>query len=72
MQARSNALIAVGHQHPHGSMSDAFKIIFNEQGIKGLWRGVSGSMARVTVGSAAQLSIFSKVKSLFDSYDVQY
>ena len=33
-----------------------------EYGFLGLWRGVTGAMPRVSVGSAAQLSSFSKAK----------
>jgi len=36
--------------------------IYHQYGIKGLWRGVSGALARVMVGSAVQLSTFSKTR----------
>ena len=54
--------IAVGYQHSHMSMTQGFRAIYLDQGIRGLWRGVSGAAPRVTVGSAAQLSTFSLVK----------
>ncbi|XP_066296676.1 solute carrier family 25 member 35-like [Branchiostoma lanceolatum] len=58
LQSRSASTIAVGHQHTHASMTQALRGIYKEYGILGLWRGVSGAMPRVTVGSAAQLSTF--------------
>ena len=45
-------------------MSDAFLSIYKTNGIFGLWRGVTGAMNRVTVGSAVQLSTFSTAKEL--------
>ncbi|RUS85577.1 hypothetical protein EGW08_006660, partial [Elysia chlorotica] len=66
LQARANEAIAVGHQHPHESMSHGLKTIFQEHGPLGLWRGLNGAIARVTVGSAAQLSTFSTAKNLIE------
>ncbi|XP_013416950.1 solute carrier family 25 member 35 [Lingula anatina] len=60
LQAKSVEEIAVGHQHKHESMWTAFRQIYNQYGIKGLWRGVTGAVPRVTVGSGAQLATFSK------------
>ena len=40
----------------------ACQLIYKNSGMTGLWRGVSGAVARVTVGSAAQLSVFSTSK----------
>ena len=45
-------------------MSGAFLSIYKTNGIFGLWRGVTGAMNRVTVGSAVQLSTFSTAKEL--------
>lgn len=55
----SDKQIAVGHQHGHNSMTSGLRAIYTEHGVRGLWRGVSGAVARVVVGSAAQLSTFS-------------
>ena len=59
LQAISDKKIAVGHQHSHGSMSSGLKVIFAEHGVLGLWRGATGALTRVMIGSAAQLSTFS-------------
>lgn len=70
LQAKAHEAIAVGHQHPHESMSHGLKTICQEHGILGLWRGLSGAIARVTVGSAAQLSTFSTAKHFIEETNV--
>lgn len=62
LQAQANETIAVGHQHPHKSMSHGLYAIYSKHGITGLWKGVSGAIPRVTIGSAVQLSSFSTIK----------
>jgi len=63
LQSHANEEIAVGHQHKHtGGMAGALRTIFVDQGIRGLWRGVTGAMIRVSVGSATQLTTFSWTK----------
>uniref|UniRef100_UPI00398EF713 solute carrier family 25 member 35-like n=1 Tax=Pristiophorus japonicus TaxID=55135 RepID=UPI00398EF713 len=64
LQAQSAAVIAVGHQHNHQGVTTAFLTIYRQQGILGLWRGVSGAVPRVMVGSAAQLATFASAKQL--------
>lgn len=44
------------------SISDAFGSIYRQHGVAGLWRGVSGAVPRVAVGSAAQLATFASAK----------
>lgn len=70
LQSRSGAPIAVGHQHNVSGFCDAFYKIYSRHGFRGLWRGATGSMMRVTVGSSVQLPTFSKVKCLMDQYQV--
>ena len=62
LQAMAAKEIAVGYQHTHKGMADALTHIYTTCGVRGLWRGVSGAVSRVMVGSAAQLSTFSSVK----------
>ncbi|XP_019330253.1 PREDICTED: solute carrier family 25 member 34 [Aptenodytes forsteri] len=54
--------VAVGHQHNHESISGAFESIYKQHGVAGLWRGVTGAVPRVAVGSAAQLATFTSAK----------
>lgn len=62
LQSQATETIAVGFQHKHNGLISAFYGIFKQFGIKGLWRGVSGAVARVMVGSSVQLSTFSTTK----------
>ncbi|XP_008407984.1 solute carrier family 25 member 34 [Poecilia reticulata] len=62
LQAQSVDAIAVGHQHNHLGVSDAFVTIYRRDGLTGLWRGVNGAVPRVMVGSAAQLATFTSAK----------
>uniref|UniRef100_A0A665T5L9 Solute carrier family 25 member 34 n=2 Tax=Echeneis naucrates TaxID=173247 RepID=A0A665T5L9_ECHNA len=62
LQAQSVEAIAVGHQHNHLGVSDAFVTIYRREGVIGLWRGVNGAVPRVMVGSAAQLATFTSAK----------
>lgn len=44
------------------NISGAFKSIYRQHGVAGLWRGVTGAVPRVAVGSAAQLATFTSAK----------
>ncbi|NWQ84292.1 S2534 protein, partial [Columbina picui] len=44
------------------SISAAFESIYRQHGVAGLWRGVTGAVPRVAVGSAAQLATFAAAK----------
>ncbi|XP_076320415.1 solute carrier family 25 member 35-like [Tachypleus tridentatus] len=70
LQAQSAGCISVGYQHHHHGMFEAFSKIFGQHGFLGLWRGVNGAMARVTIGSAAQLATFSKSKNVIDKAEL--
>ncbi|XP_035244869.1 solute carrier family 25 member 34 [Anguilla anguilla] len=62
LQAQTVETIAVGHQHNHQGVSNAFATIYQREGLLGLWRGVNGAVPRVMVGSACQLATFSSAK----------
>ncbi|XP_068171991.1 solute carrier family 25 member 34 [Antennarius striatus] len=62
LQAQTVATIAVGHQHNHLGVLDAFLTIYRREGLTGLWRGVNGAVPRVMVGSAVQLATFASAK----------
>jgi solute carrier family 25 protein 34/35 len=64
------ATIAVGHQHNINGFTDAFAKIYKTHGLKGLWRGATGSMVRVTVGSSVQLPTFTKVRGIINDLEV--
>ncbi|XP_026571685.1 solute carrier family 25 member 34 isoform X2 [Pseudonaja textilis] len=62
LQAQTASAMAVGHQHNHKNISGAFEAIYKRQGLLGLWRGVSGAVPRVTVGSSVQLATFASAR----------
>ncbi|XP_075876602.1 solute carrier family 25 member 35 [Nelusetta ayraudi] len=70
LQSQSTSSIAVGHQYKHQGMSHALRVIYREHGVVGLWRGSSAAVARVSVGSAAQLSTFSSSKEFVTDLQV--
>lgn len=45
-------------------MIHALRAIYKDHGVIGLWRGSSAAVARVSVGSAAQLCTFSSSKEM--------
>ncbi|XP_061712706.1 solute carrier family 25 member 35-like isoform X2 [Cydia pomonella] len=62
IQASSHPSIAVGRQHRYKGMFDGMSKIYSSEGFKGYFAGVNAACARLAVGSAAQLTTFSKAK----------
>ncbi|XP_022662195.1 solute carrier family 25 member 35-like isoform X2 [Varroa jacobsoni] len=54
--------IAVGFQHKHASVTQAFLSVYRKGGCFGLWRGANAAMVRVSAGSAIQLSTFTTIQ----------
>lgn len=71
LQARATEVIAVGYQHKHYGLIQGLTTTYRNFGICGLWRGVSGALPRVTIGSAIQLSTFSTSKAFIVNTKVQ-
>lgn len=63
LQAQCHHTAVVGYQHHHHGGWHALKGIYIHSGITGLWRGATGSIARLGVGSAVQLSTYSQCKA---------
>lgn len=61
LQTSSSSGIAVGHQHQHGGMVQAFTSIYRVGGVRGLYQGATSSIPRISIGSAAQLVTYSQV-----------
>ncbi|KAL3269685.1 hypothetical protein HHI36_008745 [Cryptolaemus montrouzieri] len=70
LQSQAAEHIAVGHQHHHKGVLAAVKEIYGSHGIKGLWRGVSGTMVRALAGSSAQLTSFAVSKDFLREQDI--
>ncbi|OQR79585.1 solute carrier family 25 member 35 isoform 1 [Tropilaelaps mercedesae] len=62
IQSQSLSEIAVGFQHKHSSVTQAFLSVYREGGFLGLWRGANAAMLRVSAGSAIQLSTFTSIQ----------
>lgn len=70
IQAQSHGQFAVGYQHDHRGTVSALITTYKAQGVKGLWRGFTGIVPRTAVGSAIQLTTFTKCKDFFLQYEV--
>lgn len=70
LQSQADARIAVGYQHKHDSTASALRDIYRNNGIRGLWSGVTSAIPRVMVGSATQLATFSKSKQLVENLEL--
>ncbi|KAI9190830.1 mitochondrial carrier domain-containing protein [Polychytrium aggregatum] len=60
MQSYAPSATAVGFQHNYVQQGTlrSLAIVFKNEGIRGLWRGVDAAMIRTGVGSAVQLSSY--------------
>ncbi|OQS02264.1 solute carrier family 25 member 35-like [Thraustotheca clavata] len=61
LQAQSSTTV-LNAQYNYSSMMDGFRQVFAKSGITGLYQGADGQMARLVVGSSAQLSAYSSAK----------
>ena len=64
MQSFTKGSISVGHQHQYveKGVAHSLRYIFNNEGVRGLFRGVDASMLRTGVGSAVQLPSYDIIK----------
>ncbi|XP_075969959.1 solute carrier family 25 member 35-like isoform X3 [Anticarsia gemmatalis] len=62
IQAAAHPSIAVGRQHKYDGMCDGVIKIYKTEGIRGFFAGVSATCTRLAIGSAAQLTTFSKFR----------
>ncbi|OLY85388.1 Mitochondrial oxaloacetate transport protein [Smittium mucronatum] len=67
LQSSSN-FAQIGTQHNYPSMTAAFRSIYKENGIRGLYQGVSAACLRVGIGSPVQLVSYDYCKKFFSSY----
>ncbi|XP_065075892.1 solute carrier family 25 member 35-like [Ochlerotatus camptorhynchus] len=70
MQAVSSGSYTTKFQHRHTGVVAAFRNIYREGGIKGLYRGYTAHMARITMGSATQMASFTACKDFFVQYEL--
>ena len=63
MQAQaSGANASVGYQHKFAGVLDGFSMAVKQDGVLGLWKGLSPSLLRLALGSSAQLASYSHIK----------
>ncbi|KAF5278785.1 hypothetical protein FQR65_LT15513 [Abscondita terminalis] len=62
LQTQAAQEISFGHQHNHDGTVDAFRKIYAQQGVKGLFRGTCSAIPRNFVGSTSQLTSFDYCK----------
>jgi len=70
LQSQANQSVAVGFQHNYTGFLSALRHLYSTTGFLGLWRGVSASVMRTGIGSAAQLSTFSNCKETIDNLNI--
>lgn len=63
--------IAVGFQRDHKGLWSAFRKIYAERGIRGLYRGWTGNIPRAGLGSGAQLATFGPTKELLRRHGLE-
>ncbi|KAF5292637.1 hypothetical protein FQA39_LY13970 [Lamprigera yunnana] len=68
LQTQSAQQISFGYQHNHEGFLDAFKKIYNQQGVKGLFRGTFSATPKYFVGSTSQLTAFNYCKTWLNTY----
>uniref|UniRef100_A0A6P7FHN0 Solute carrier family 25 member 35-like n=1 Tax=Diabrotica virgifera virgifera TaxID=50390 RepID=A0A6P7FHN0_DIAVI len=69
LQTQAVQNIAVGYQHKHTGTWSALRTIFQKNGVRGIFQGVTASMPRGFVGSTSQLLAFDYSKQYLLRYD---
>lgn len=62
MQSYADVKVAVGYQRKHDNMMAAFRKIYRERGIRGLYRGATANIPRASLGNGAQLATYEPLK----------
>ncbi|CAG9865415.1 unnamed protein product [Phyllotreta striolata] len=70
LQSQAAQKISVGTQHGHKGLHAAFRTIYKDEGIFGLWRGGVATCMRAVVGSSTQLTTFAISKDLLREYEL--
>ncbi|XP_053687318.1 solute carrier family 25 member 35-like [Sabethes cyaneus] len=70
MQAESARHYTAKFQHRHSGTVGAFVKIYKESGVRGLYRGYTAHLARVSLGSAVQMASFAACKDYLAKYEM--
>lgn len=69
-QAVSSGSYTAKFQHRHAGMLSALINIYRETGFRGLYRGYTANLARVSVGSSTQMASFAACKEFLARYEM--
>ncbi|XP_053687319.1 solute carrier family 25 member 35-like [Sabethes cyaneus] len=70
LQAVSSGAYTAKFQHRHSGTVAAFVNMYKDSGIKGLYRGYTANLARVSIGSSTQMASFVACKNFFTKYEM--
>jgi len=60
----------VGTQHVYKGAFDAFRHIWREGGVRGLYRGLDAAAIRTGMGSSVQLPVYNWAKNMIEKYNL--
>ncbi|XP_055623724.1 solute carrier family 25 member 35-like [Toxorhynchites rutilus septentrionalis] len=69
-QAVSSGSYTAKFQHRHTGMMSALVNMYREGGFRGLYRGYTANLARVSMGSSTQMASFAACKDFFTRYEM--
>ncbi|XP_062540742.1 solute carrier family 25 member 35-like [Armigeres subalbatus] len=69
-QAFSSGSYTTKFQHKHSGVVAAFRNLYRDAGIKGLYRGYTAHLTRVSLGSSVQMTSFAVSKDFFTKYEL--
>eukprot|EP00276_Gloeochaete_wittrockiana_P002777 CAMPEP_0184673118 /NCGR_PEP_ID=MMETSP0308-20130426/86504_1 /TAXON_ID=38269 /ORGANISM="Gloeochaete witrockiana, Strain SAG 46.84" /LENGTH=550 /DNA_ID=CAMNT_0027120573 /DNA_START=366 /DNA_END=2019 /DNA_ORIENTATION=+ len=62
MQSKASARIATGHQHGYSGVIDGFRALLRDEGVRGLYKGVSTSVLRSAIGTGINLAAYTAIR----------
>jgi solute carrier family 25, member 34/35 len=63
-------IFPVGTQHVYKGAFDAFRHIWKEGGVRGLYRGLDAAAIRTGMGSSVQLPVYNWAKKTIEKYNL--
>jgi solute carrier family 25, member 34/35 len=63
-------IFPVGTQHVYNGALDAFRHIWKEGGVRGLYRGLDAAAVRTGMGSSVQLPVYNWAKKTIEKYNL--
>nr|XP_029725271.1 solute carrier family 25 member 35-like [Aedes albopictus] len=70
LQAFSKGKYTAKFQHKHDGVIAALRNMYREAGVKGLYRGYTAHLTRVSLGSSVQMTSFAMAKDFFVQYEI--